>query len=135
MNWAITYDIPKWFLSIDYTGNLYGPMRLPLLGDLDPRKEYSPVWSLQNIQFTYKKFRNFELYGGVKNLLNWTPAKGNPFLIAGANDPFDQNVDFDASGNVIATPTNPYALTFDPNYVYAPNQGIRGFLGIRYTLF
>lgn len=135
VNWAITYDIPKWFLSIDYTGNLYGPMRLPLLGDLDPRKEYSPVWSLQNIQFTYKKFRNFELYGGVKNLLNWTPTKGNPFLIAGANDPFDQNVDFDASGNVIATPTNPYALTFDPNYVYAPNQGIRGFLGIRYTLF
>lgn len=98
VNWALTYDIPKWFLSIDYTGNLYGPMRLPLLGDLDPRKEYSPVWSLQNIQFTYKKFRNFELYGGVKNLLNWTPAKGNPFLIAGANDPFDQNVDFDASG-------------------------------------
>jgi len=135
VNWAITYDIPKWFLSIDYTGNLYGPMRLALLGDLDPRKEYSPVWSLQNIQFTYKKFRNFELYGGVKNLLNWTPAKGNPFLIAGANDPFDQNVDFDASGNVIATPTNPYALTFDPNYVYAPNQGIRGFLGIRYTIF
>ena len=135
VNWALTYDIPKWFLSIDYTGNLYGPMRLPLLGDLDPRKEYSPVWSLQNIQFTYKKFRNFELYGGVKNLLNWTPAKGNPFLIAGANDPFDQNVDFDASGNVIATPTNPYALTFDPNYVYAPNQGIRGFLGIRYTIF
>ena len=135
VNWALTYDIPKWFLSIDYTGNLYGPMRLPLLGELDPRKEYSPVWSLQNIQFTYKKFRNFELYGGVKNLLNWTPTKGNPFLIAGANDPFDQNVDFDASGNVIATPTNPYALTFDPNYVYAPNQGIRGFLGIRYTIF
>ncbi|MFD2908690.1 TonB-dependent receptor domain-containing protein [Flavobacterium ardleyense] len=135
VNWALSYDIPKWYLSIDYTGNLYGPMRLPLLGELDPRKEYSPVWSLQNIQFTYKKFRNFELYGGVKNLLNWTPAKGNPFLIAGANDPFDQNVDFDASGNVIATPTNPYALTFDPNYVYAPNQGIRGFLGIRYTIF
>ena len=135
VNWALSYDIPKWFLSIDYTGNLYGPMRLPLLGELDPRKEYSPIWSLQNIQFTYKKFRNFELYGGVKNLLNWTPAKGNPFLIARANDPFDQNVDFDASGNVIATPTNPYALTFDPSYIYAPNQGIRGFLGIRYTIF
>ena len=23
-------------------------MRLPLLGDRDPRAEYSPVWSLQN---------------------------------------------------------------------------------------
>lgn len=124
-NWAITYDIPKWFLAIDYTGNLYGPMRLPILGELDPRPEYSPVWSLQNIQFTYKKFRNFELYGGIKNILNWTPNKGIPFLIARAEDPFDQNI----------TVNNPYNLTFDPSYMYAPNQGIRGFLGIRYTLF
>ena len=91
-NWTISYDIPDWFLSIDYTGNLYGPMRLPLLGPLDPRTEYSKLWSLQNIQFTYKKFRNFELYGGIKNILNWTPNKGNPFLIARAEDPFDQNV-------------------------------------------
>jgi outer membrane receptor for ferrienterochelin and colicins len=135
MNWAITYDIPDWFLSIDYTGNLYGPMRLPLLGPLDPRDDYSKPWSLQNIQFTYKKFRNFELYGGIKNILNWTPNKGNPFLIARAEDPFDENVDYDANGNVMATPSNPYALTFDPSYVYAPNQGIRGFLGLRYTLY
>jgi outer membrane receptor for ferrienterochelin and colicins len=135
LNWALTYDIPDWFLSIDYTGNLYGPMRLPLLGPLDPRDEYSKPWSLQNIQFTYKKFRNFELYGGIKNILNWTPNKGNPFLIARAEDPFDQNVDYDANGNVMATPSNPYALTFDPSYVYAPNQGIRGFLGLRYTLY
>ncbi len=135
MNWALTYDIPEWFLSIDYTGNLYGPMRLPLLGPLDPRAEYSKVWSLQNIQFTYKKFTNFELYGGIKNILNWTPAKGNPFLIARAEDPFDENVAYDTNGNVVATPSNPYALTFDPGYVYAPNQGIRAFLGLRYTLY
>lgn len=134
-NWTVSYDIPDWFLSIDYTGNLYGPMRLPLLGPLDPRAEYSKLWSLQNIQFTYKKFRNFELYGGIKNILNWTPNKGNPFLIARAEDPFDQNVTYDTNGNVMATPSNPYALTFDPTYVYAPNQGIRGFLGLRYTLY
>lgn len=132
--WAISYKIPKLYLDIDYTGNLYGPMRLPLLGPLDPRKEYSPVWSIQNIQLTYTRLKNFEIYGGVKNLLNWTPNKGNPFLIARANDPFDHNVQHDASGNVIATPDNPYALTFDPSYVYGPNQGIRGFLGLRYTL-
>lgn len=135
INWTISYDIPNWFLSIDYTGNLYGPMRLPLLGPLDPRAEYSQPWSLQNIQFTYKKFRNFELYGGIKNILNWTPNKGNPFLIARAEDPFDQNVTYDTNGNVMVTPSNPYALTFDPTYVYAPNQGIRGFLGLRYTLY
>jgi len=134
MNWAVTYDIPDWFMSVDYTGNLYGSMRLPLLGPLDPREEYSKPWSLQNIQCTYKKFRNFELYGGVKNILNWTPNKGNPFIIARADDPFDENVQYDTNGTVLATPSNPYALTFDPGYVYAPNQGIRGFIGLRYTL-
>lgn len=133
-NWAITYEILEWNLSFDYTGNLYGPMRLPLLSDLDPRRATSPVWSVQNIQATYKWHNKFEIYGGIKNLLNWTPNKKNPFLIARPNDPFDQNVQYDSTGNVMATPENPYALTFDPSYVYAPNQGIRGFLGLRYYL-
>lgn len=132
--WAISYRINKLFLDIDYTGNVYGPMRLPLLGYLDPRSEYSPTWSIQNIQFTFNKFKNIEIYGGVKNLLNWTPNKSNPFIIARANDPFDKNVQFDSSGNVQATADNPYALSFDPSYVYAPNQGIRTFIGLRYTL-
>ena len=132
--WAISYRINKLFLDVDYTGNVYGPMRLPLLGDLDPRQEYSPTWSIQNIQFTFNKLKNVEIYAGVKNLLNWTPNKGNPFIIARANDPFDKNVQFDSSGNVQATPDNPYALTFDPSYVYGPNQGVRSFFGVRYTL-
>jgi outer membrane receptor for ferrienterochelin and colicins len=133
-NWAITYEILEWNVSFDYTGNLYGPMRLPLLSDLDPRKAISPIWSIQNIQATYKWNNKFEIYGGIKNLLNWTPNKKNTFLIARPNDPFDENVQFDGNGNVIATPENPYALTFDPAYVYAPNQGIRGFLGLRFYL-
>lgn len=133
-NWAITYEILEWNVSFDYTGNLYGPMRLPLLSDLDPRAATSPVWSIQNIQATYKWNNTFEIYGGIKNLLNWTPNKKNAFLIARPNDPFDQNVQFDGNGNVLATPENPYALTFDPTYVYAPNQGIRVFLGLRFYL-
>jgi outer membrane receptor for ferrienterochelin and colicins len=132
--WAISYRISKLFLDVDYTGNLYGPMRLPLLGDLDPRSQYSPTWSIQNIQFTFNKIKNMELYAGVKNILDWTPNKGNPFIIARANDPFDKNVQYDTNGNVQATPDNPYALTFDPSYVYGPNQGIRSFFGLRYTL-
>ncbi|MGO4819966.1 MULTISPECIES: TonB-dependent receptor [unclassified Flavobacterium] len=132
--WAISYRINKLSLDIDYTGNVYGPMRLPLLGDLDPRSEYSPTWSIQNIQFTFNKFKNIEIYGGVKNILNWTPNKGNPFIIARANDPFDKNIQYDTNGNVQATPDNPYALTFDPGYVYGPNQGIRSFFGLRYSL-
>jgi outer membrane receptor for ferrienterochelin and colicins len=132
--WAVSYRINKLFLDVDYTGNLYGPMRLPLLGDLDPRNQYSPTWSIQNIQFTFNKFKNFELYAGVKNILNWTPNKVNPFIIARAHDPFDKNVQYDTNGNVQATADNPYALTFDPGYVYGPNQGIRSFFGLRYTL-
>ncbi len=133
--WSVSYKIPKWFLNIDYTGNLYGPMRLPLLGENDPRKPESPVWSIQNIQFTYDKMRGIEIFGGIKNLLNWTPNKGNPFLIARSHDPFDKNVIFDQNGQAAVTPENPYGLTFDPTYVYGPNQGIRFFLGIRYNLY
>ncbi|WP_282074774.1 TonB-dependent receptor [Maribacter aquivivus] len=133
-NWSVGYDIRTWNLNIDYTGNLYGPMRLPTLGESDPRSDYSPVWSIQNIQFTYDGLKNFEFYGGVKNLLDWTPNRGNPFIIARANDPFDKEVTFDTNGNAVATPNNPNGLTFDPSYVYGPNQGIRTFFGLRYTL-
>jgi outer membrane receptor for ferrienterochelin and colicins len=132
--WSVSYALRTINLSMDYTGNLYGPMRLPLLGDLDPRQEYSPIWSIQNIQFTYSGLKNFEFYGGIKNLLDWTPNNGNPFIIARANDPFDKNVEFDSSGRAIPTADNPYGLTFDPTYVYGPNQGIRGFIGMRYQL-
>jgi outer membrane receptor for ferrienterochelin and colicins len=129
--WGISYKLENLNLGLDYTGNIYGPMLLPRLSELDPRSEESPVWSLQNIQFTYSGLKKIELYGGIKNLLNWTPGKNEPFLIARSNDPFDKEVQTDASGNVVPSPANPYALTFDPGYVYAPNQGIRGFLGVR----
>ena len=131
--WSVAYAFPKIGLSIDYTGNLYGPMRLPLLSAEDPRSETSPWWSIQNIQLTKKFKMGIEVYGGVKNLLNWTPNKGNPFVIARSNDPFDKNVQFDSNGKAMVTAENPYGLTFDPTYVYGPNQGIRGFLGIRYS--
>ncbi|MFD3004020.1 TonB-dependent receptor, partial [Pontibacter toksunensis] len=130
--WAVTYKVEKLNLGIDYTGNLYGPMRLPLLGALDPRPEYSPWWSIQNLQLTWgSPDGRMEVYGGVKNLLNFTPAA---FSIARPHDPFDREVQFDGNGQAVATPGNPYALTFDPAYVYAPNQGIRGFLGVRFSI-
>jgi outer membrane receptor for ferrienterochelin and colicins len=140
--WALSYTFPIQGLTIDYTGNVYGPMRLPLLSDsLDPRRPESPVWSIQNIQLTKWISKELELYGGVKNLLNWTPARNNPFLIARANDPFDKHVRYNADGSVmrVEDPSagkayNPYGLTFDPTYIYAPNQGIRFFLGIRWNI-
>ncbi|WP_242203482.1 TonB-dependent receptor [Aestuariivivens insulae] len=132
--WSVSYKHYPSNLTLDYTGNLYGPMRLPTLGELDPRSEESPTWSIQNIQLTYETDANLQFYVGVKNILDWTPNKGNPFIIARSHDPFDKNVEFDTAGNVQATPDNPYALTFDPSYVYGPNQGRRIFIGLRYTL-
>lgn len=132
--WNLGYTFQNLKLTVDYTGNLYGPMRLPTLGETDPRSDYSPLWSIQNVQFTYKGLKDIEIYGGIKNLLDWTPNRGNPFIIARANDPFDREVVFDSNGIPVATPNNPNALTFDPSYVYGPNQGIRGFLGLRYRI-
>lgn len=133
-NWGVTYKHYPTNLTFDYTGSIYGSMLLPTLGELDPRSDASPIWSLQNIQVTYDGLKNMEFYGGVKNILNWTPGKNEPFLIARADDPFDEHVDFDNDGNVIPTPDNPYALTFDPSYVYAPNQGRRLFFGVRFNI-
>ncbi|MBX2873916.1 MAG: TonB-dependent receptor [Saprospiraceae bacterium] len=133
--WSISYKFLNNKLVADYTGNVYGPMRLPLLGELDPRPAESPWWSIQNIQLTYRGMPQFEMYGGVKNLLNWTPWKNqNEPIIARSFDPFDRGVEFDEGGNVVATSGNPNALSFDPSYVYAPNQGIRAFFGIRYSI-
>lgn len=132
--WTISYPLSRIRLSIDYTGNVYGPMRLPLLSDTDPRQEYSPWWSIQNLQLTKKLGKKLEIYGGIKNLLDWTPNRNNPFIIARANDPFDKQVQFDTNGQALKTADNPYGLTFDPSYVYGPNQGRRAFLGMRLSL-
>jgi outer membrane receptor for ferrienterochelin and colicins len=133
-NWAVSYSFPLAGLTVDYTGNLYGPMRLPLASPYDPRSSTSPVWSIQNIQLTKWFSSKFEIFAGVKNLLNWTPVKGNPFIIARAHDPFDKKVAYDPAGKVLQTTENPYALTYDPSYVFAPNQGTRFFAGLRWNI-
>ena len=118
--WSVSYKFKSANLSIDYTGNIYAPMDLPLLGDNDPRSATSPWYSIQNIQATKKFGNTFEVFGGVKNLLNFTPASNS---ILRSFDAFDENLD----------PENPN-LVFDPAYVYASNQGIRAFLGVRYRI-
>ena len=119
--WSISYKFNSNF-SMDYTGNVYGPMRLPLLGENDLRNEYSPWFSIQNIQLSQQLKNNWEIYGGVKNLLNFTPAANS---INGADNPFDIGID---------TELNP-EKAFDPSYVFTSNQGIRAFAGIRLTLY
>ena len=129
--WKIEQKFRESNLTFDLTGSITGPLKLPLLGALDPRDPYSPTFSIINIQLTKGWNNRYEFYGGVKNLLNFTPAKNS---IARAFDPFDREVQFDSSGNAQPSAGNPYALTFDPTYVYASNQGVRFFMGFRWSL-
>ena len=118
--YGLTYKFPS-NLTIDFTGQFYGPMRLPVLPN-DYRPEYSPLYSLANIQVSRSFKSGFEVYCGIKNLFNFTPKDPlmRPF------DPFDRNVDDPIN--------NPNHYTFDTTYGYAPMQRIRGFLGVKYNL-
>ena len=118
-NYTLSYTFPKKWM-IDLTGNWYGKMRLPILPN-DFRPEYSKTYMLTNIQVT-KTLKQFEIYGGLKNIFNFIPK--NPIMRS--FDPFDKNVDDPIN--------NPNGYTFDTAYNYAPLQGIRGFLGLRYTI-
>jgi len=119
--WRVEKKINRHGLSLDLTGSVTGPLKLPLLGDLDPRAPFSPTFSIINFQLTKRWNNTTEFYIGVKNILDFTPDKNS---IARANDPFDRDLLND----------NPYELTFDPSYVYASNQGIRFFFGLRWNL-
>ena len=118
--WTLSYDIPKWRLRFDYSGNLYGPMKLPVQ-DNDYRPPYSKTYSIQNIQITKTFGFGMEIYGGVKNIFNFTPPGD---IIMRSFDPFDKHIDDPES--------NPNGYVFDTTYLYAPNQGIRAFMGLRY---
>lgn len=120
-NYAISYAVPKWKLTIDVTGKVFGPQRLPIVPN-DFRPEYSPWFTLGNVQFTKKMGRQVEVYAGIKNLFNFVPQ--NPILRP--EDPFDKRVNDPL--------TNPNGYTFDPSYNYAPLMGRRGLVGVRWNV-
>ena len=118
-NWYVGYTFTKAGVTIDYTADLVSPMLLATV-DNDFRPTHSPWFSLENIQVT-KKFKcGIEIFGGVKNFLNFK--EQNPIL-----RPFDP---FNRSVNV----NNPNGYTFDTTYGYAPLEGAKGFIGFRYIL-
>lgn len=119
-NFVISYTLPKGFV-LDVTGKWDGSMRLPVLPN-DYRPEYSPWFCIANLQLTKQLKSGITFYGGIKNLFNFIP--DDPILRP--FDPFNKQADDPV--------TNPYGYQFDPSYNYAPLQGIRGFLGIRYHI-
>lgn len=116
-NFMMSYTYAKKLISIDVTGNWYGPQRLPIQPN-DFRPEYSPWFMIMNLQLR-KTYKSFEFYGGIKNILNFVPE--HPIMRP--EDPFN--------ADALNTVTNPNGYTFDPSYNYASLQGRNFYLGIR----
>lgn len=119
-NTVVSYTFKrKW--TADFTAKWTGPMRLPIVPN-DYRTPYSPWFCIANIQVAFKPNKKWEIYGGIKNLLNFIPQ--NPIMRP--FDPFDKSINDPIN--------NPFGYTFDPSYNYSSLQGVRGFFGVRYSL-
>ncbi len=129
-NAVYQFNLPFSSFEAVLSGNLIGPMRLPLASELDPRSPESPFMHLMNLQFEKKFSNQFSLRLGLRNLLNFTPPDNS---IARAFDPFDREVNFDSNGDALVSESNPYGLTFDPSYSYTSFQGRNLFFGLSFS--
>ncbi len=118
-NFSISYEFSKLNLKLDYSGVFYSPMRLPILPN-DFRDEYSPWYALHTIQATKTFNKNWDVYVAMKNIFDFLPS--NPLMRS--FDPFDKQVNIN----------NPNNYTFDTTYGYAPMQGRRMLIGVRYKI-
>jgi outer membrane receptor for ferrienterochelin and colicins len=106
--YSLSYLLDRYGITLDLNGRVTGPMHLPVVpNDFRPAK--SPWFTIINVQFTKSFSSSIEIYGGLKNLLNFIP-----------EDP-------------IYNWQQPFSQEFDTSYNYAPVQGIKAFLGLRYT--
>jgi len=117
-NFYLSYSFPVPQLSLDWTGNLVSPMLL-VTETNDYRPSYSKWFSIQNIQITKKFKKGIEIYAGIKNFFNFMQSDPimRPF------DPFNRMVNVN----------NPNGYVFDTEYGFMSNEGIKGFVGFRYT--
>lgn len=124
-NYAISYTHPKSQIMLDLTGNIYGSMDLPLITD-DIRSAQSPIFNISNLQISRRFNNGLQVYVGFKNLFNFFPEQK---IIYQAKDLKSEQIKDSALGNL------PHGYYFNTDSNYAPVQGIRGFLGIRWNLF
>jgi outer membrane receptor for ferrienterochelin and colicins len=124
-NYAISYTHPKTQITIDFTGNIYGSMDLPLITD-DIRAAKSPVFNISNLQFSRRFNNGLQVYAGVKNIFDFMPDNKIAYQ---ANQLRNEQIS-DAAFGVF-----PRGYYFNSDYGYAPMQGIRGFLGVRWSFY
>lgn len=91
-------------MTVDWTGRLVGPMRLPSFEGLADR---SPWYTEQALQATVRLAPNLFMVGAIRNLSNYRQP-----------DP-------------IVHPEDPFGPGFDTARVYGPVQGRRIMLGVQ----
>jgi outer membrane receptor for ferrienterochelin and colicins len=116
---TISQTFAKAKTTVDLTGRVTGPMYLPVVAN-DYRPSMSPWFALINLQVSKSINDQLEFYVAVKNLLNFIP--DDPFLRP--FDPFDKYIH----------ENNPNGYTFDTSYNYAPMQGAKAMIGIRWSI-
>ncbi|QHT67968.1 TonB-dependent receptor [Rhodocytophaga rosea] len=104
---VVGYQFKKANISVDYTGRVMGPQRLPVF---ENRPTQSPWYSIQNVQITKEWKKAFQLYGGIKNIWNFT--QDSPLI--NWQTPFDPS--------------------FDTAYAWGPLQTRRLYLGMRWNI-
>ena len=110
-SFGANYNWKKAQLQFSVSGKINGPMELPTYDPPFERPDMSPWYTLMNLQIT-KQFEGIglELYGGAKNLLNFTQI--SPLI----------------------NPAEPFSDEFDTAYAFGPMQTRRYFIGLRWSL-
>lgn len=114
LNLQYATNLNKWIF--DFTASINGPSRVyyfmeGMQGIRERHgKYYSPAYPLLFFQIT-KRFKGVDLYAGVENLTNFK----------------QKDVVIDAS--------NPRSLNFDASAIWGPLMGIKGHIGVRFTLW
>ena len=124
-NYAISYTHPKSQIALDFTGNLYGSMDLPLIAN-DIRSAQSPIFNISNLQISRRFNNGLQVYMGAKNLFNFFPEQK---IIYQAKELRAEQIKSSALSNL------PQGYYFNTDASFAPMQGIRVFLGVRWNLF
>lgn len=107
---SVSYATPRRSWQFDFTSQLNGGGRMPDPDETNPlwEKEFKP-YTILNAQIT-KNFKNWSLYAGAENLLNFM--MHNP--VVAANDPWGSN--------------------FDGTMIWGPVHGRKFYAGIRFTM-
>ena len=106
---GFTYNVRRPRISVDYTGSLTGPMRLPEHAPPFERPTRSPTYSLHDVRVSWDVAAGATLYGVARNLFDYR--QESPLI----------------------DPANPFGEDFDTNYVYAPVHGRSFTIGFRYA--